>query len=95
MPRFSIGYKSGDSAGVFHQLMDFSAGIWSINLCVFGIILLHESLCCWVGALDEGDQCPLFLDMKMNNVFLHAHFNLAWALAFDLPCNSKICDAGH
>ena len=43
--RFSMGLQSGDSAGVFHQLMEFLVK----NSCAFLDVCLGSlsSMCCW------------------------------------------------
>lgn len=56
--RFSIGFASGLSGGVLHQLMLLAVkNSWAFReVCMFGIIVLHESMTVWVHTLEEGYQ---------------------------------------
>ena len=64
--RFSIGFKSGDSAGVFHELCGISG-------CVFRIIILHKPVNCWVSAVDKGYQCLLWTYRNLSMIPSRMH----------------------
>jgi hypothetical protein len=54
--RVSMGLRSGDSAGVFHRLMDLSYPLLCHVWRMFWVIVLHEFMPLWIHPLDERYQ---------------------------------------